>query len=420
MTNNNKDVYGEVFTPPNLINELLDNLPKHVWKTPNLRWLDPCAGKGNFFDEVIPRLMTGLEKSRTEVLGMLTMVELNPNNVKSLRRKYGTHVNIIQGDFLNDEIVSVHTLYDVILGNPPYQSPKHTKREQREGSWGKHTLWDAFVKKAFQLGNQTTVYGWITPSNWRSPGHSLNSLLFDKLYFLHIFNKASGIQHFGVQTRFDIYVLHGKGDASRPIPLIVDEKGDSHIKSIVPKKWPFLPNFAYNSIRRILVDPTTSGDGINVIHDYSTYDSRKLTDKLTSKHRIPIVHTLTQQGVGLRYADNKSAEHFVPKVILNFNERQYPINDAQGKFGMSQLSFGIPIRSREEGQRIIRGIESPTFQEILKATKWASYQTDHRMFAFFHRKFYNMMGMDKGERNRSPNKTRSHRKRAKRSTKRMV
>ena len=413
--NQNKDVYGEVFTPPVLIHELLDNLPKHVWKTPNLRWLDPCSGKGNFFDEVIPRLMTGLHKTRNEVLSMLTMIEINPDNVKELQRKYGKSSNIICGDFLDNHIVPVEgdssKSYDVILGNPPYQSPKH---EIYEGSKGNHTLWDAFVKKAFQISSSETVYGWITPSNWRRPGHHLYPLLMNRLHYLHIYNKASGRQYFGVQTRFDIYILHGEEDASRPIPLIIDEQGNNQSNRIVPRKWPFLPNFAYTTIQRILVDPM-SDSSIKVIHDSSTYDARKLTKKMTSKHNIQIVHTLTREGIGLRYADHKDMKHFVPKVILNLNEKQYPINDVTGKYGMSQLSFGIPIHSRSEGDKVIRCIESPIFQEILQATKWMSFQTDHRMFSFFHRKFYDIL-----EGNKSKKKTISRRKPKNISTKRMV
>jgi len=36
----------EVFTPPFLIDEMLDKLPKKVWSDPTKTWLDPCAGLG--------------------------------------------------------------------------------------------------------------------------------------------------------------------------------------------------------------------------------------------------------------------------------------------------------------------------------------------------------------------------------------
>lgn len=48
---NNKDKYGEFFTPYILIDEIIEQLPIHVRTNPHLPWLDPYAGKGNFLKE---------------------------------------------------------------------------------------------------------------------------------------------------------------------------------------------------------------------------------------------------------------------------------------------------------------------------------------------------------------------------------
>ena len=52
---------GEVFTPMDLVNEMLDKLPKEIWKNKNLKWLDPASGMGNFPIAVYLRLMIGLK-----------------------------------------------------------------------------------------------------------------------------------------------------------------------------------------------------------------------------------------------------------------------------------------------------------------------------------------------------------------------
>lgn len=394
----NTDQYGEVFTPPELIDELLDHLPKNIWSDPELRWLDPCAGEGNFFDRVVPRLMEGLREAipgeaarRRHILGtMLTMVEINPTNLRILRKKYGRDgagARILAGDFLDDAVVAVDpsgTRYDVILANPPYQAPKH---EVYVGSAGNRTLWDAFIRKADGLRSPRGVQGWITPANWRRPEHPLFPLLYDRLLYLRIYGKSAGLALFGVQTRFDIYVTAPQADPSRPIPLLVDEGGETHRAEIVPQDWPFYPNAMYGTFRRILVRPGQEAtEGLVVIHDSSLYDARKLTKRATTRHRYPVIHTLTAEGRGIRYAETRSREHFgVPKVILNVNEKQYPVNDFTGKYGLSQLSFALPIRSRTEGERIVAAIASPVFQDILKASRWGSFQTDHRMFRYFRK-----------------------------------
>ncbi len=70
QTNYNPDVLtclanlsnDEVFTPPNLVNKILDLLPKEVWKNKNIKFLDPVCKSGVFLREIAKRLMDGLEK----------------------------------------------------------------------------------------------------------------------------------------------------------------------------------------------------------------------------------------------------------------------------------------------------------------------------------------------------------------------
>lgn len=84
----------EVFTPPNLIEEMLEKLDKSVWSNPHKTWLDPCAGLGNFSVLILKRLMEGLkdwepnpEIRKKHILEkMLFHVEMNPESVEKLQR----------------------------------------------------------------------------------------------------------------------------------------------------------------------------------------------------------------------------------------------------------------------------------------------------------------------------------------------
>jgi type I restriction-modification system DNA methylase subunit len=102
----------EVFTPPFLIEEMLDKLPKTVWKDPTKTWLDPCAGLGNFSVLILKRLMKGLktwqpneELRKKHILeNMLYHVEMNPESVEKLQRVLNPEgkykLNIKCSDFL--------------------------------------------------------------------------------------------------------------------------------------------------------------------------------------------------------------------------------------------------------------------------------------------------------------------------------
>ncbi len=54
------DDFGEVFTPFELIEEMLDEFDSSIWSDKTKTFFDPCAGKGNFPICIVNRLFDGL------------------------------------------------------------------------------------------------------------------------------------------------------------------------------------------------------------------------------------------------------------------------------------------------------------------------------------------------------------------------
>ena len=196
---NAKKERGEVFTPLNLINGdrqvgkkahhyggaeakeeskgMLDHLPPEVWKNPNLKWLDPANGIGNFPICVYYRLMDGLRKvfpdNRMRCLhiieNMLYMVELDSSNVAISRsifceRRDGEVINgnISQQDFTKyKKPKGWPEKFDVIMGNPPYNKGGVAK--------GGGVFWVEFVDKSIPLLNDNGILHFIHPKGWRKP-----------------------------------------------------------------------------------------------------------------------------------------------------------------------------------------------------------------------------------------------------------
>ncbi len=52
----------EVFTPPAVVNKMLDLLPQELFESPTTTFLDPAAKSGVFLREITKRLIVGLEK----------------------------------------------------------------------------------------------------------------------------------------------------------------------------------------------------------------------------------------------------------------------------------------------------------------------------------------------------------------------
>ena len=51
----------EVFTSPELVNQMLDLLPQELFKSPDTKFLDPFVKSGVFLREIAKRLIVGLE-----------------------------------------------------------------------------------------------------------------------------------------------------------------------------------------------------------------------------------------------------------------------------------------------------------------------------------------------------------------------
>ena len=166
-------LFGEVFTPRQLIEEMLDTLPAEVWTNKDLKWLDPAVGIGNFPSVVLDRLMVGLqsvlpnEQERREHIlnNMLYMCDISIKNLFLLYKLFDCNnefkLNVHRGSFLEDNFKDrmkewCIDSFDVIMGNPPYQSSDST---------GDNKLYLDFSKKSISLMDTNSILLFITPKN---------------------------------------------------------------------------------------------------------------------------------------------------------------------------------------------------------------------------------------------------------------
>lgn len=57
----------EVFTPPMIVNQMLDLLPEYVWQDKEMTFLDPACKSGVFLREIGKRLLSGLEQKIPDI-----------------------------------------------------------------------------------------------------------------------------------------------------------------------------------------------------------------------------------------------------------------------------------------------------------------------------------------------------------------
>jgi type I restriction-modification system DNA methylase subunit len=108
--------FGEVFTPVELVDEILDNLPSLVWSNPAKTWLDNSCGDGAFLVRVKTRLMEGLrewepddKKREFHILDkMIYGVELQRDNWIKCRVNLGLTPTGNDGNIVNTNALEYH------------------------------------------------------------------------------------------------------------------------------------------------------------------------------------------------------------------------------------------------------------------------------------------------------------------------
>lgn len=187
-----KQSFGEVFTPVELVCEMLGKLPPDVWKDPLKKWLDPASGIGNYPIIVYYKLMETLvsiplaRRSKYIIEKMLYMVELNDVNAALCKKIFKmidseASPNISSSDFLKQtdkwsrDFNGVHT-FDVIIGNPPYNSGN-------TGRSGEKHLDEIFIVRSLEyLKDEHSYLLFITKTGWRTTTSSAYQHIIDKQF----------------------------------------------------------------------------------------------------------------------------------------------------------------------------------------------------------------------------------------------
>jgi hypothetical protein len=403
-----KNKNGEVFTPIRLIEEMLEKLPSKVWTNPELKWLDPANGIGNFPMVVYNKLLEQLPKTYKDLYSteqgkkkhiiekMLYMVELDTANVKISRRIFGKKANISCGSFLEDKWVKDFNgidKFDIIIGNPPFNASQ--ENEGKKG--GGDSLWPKFVEKSLDLLVNNGYLVFVHPSAWRKPpsDNSKTIGLFNKMAhenhieYLEIHDTKDGMATFNVGTRYDWYVINKHKNSSNT--TIKDQTGA--INEINLSNWIFLPNYDINKIKKILSD----GEEDYVIYSRNQFGSDKswVSENKSDKFQYPLIHS-TPIGEPRKYWSSTKTpdvrnfiEMFkVSKVIFGESGINDVIVDIGGKYGLTQGAIGLRVKSEKEGNLYKKALESQEFKTVLDAMSFGNFRIDWRMFKYFKPDFY--------------------------------
>ena len=145
---------GEYYTPPDLINKMLDGLDESLFSNPFITFLDPACGNGQILSEIVIRkIQKGI--SFSQALNTVKGIDINPDSVEECKTRLSLG-NSYDRIILDSRIICEDSLtykcddIDVFITNPPYR--------------GKKRLHQKFFNKAVEQVKDNGVVCFIQPA----------------------------------------------------------------------------------------------------------------------------------------------------------------------------------------------------------------------------------------------------------------
>ena len=381
---------GEVFTPPLLIYNMLDQLPKSVWLNKNLKWLDPSNGVGFFPILIYYRLMNSLkstikkkqQRSKHILEKMLFMIELDSKNCVECKKIFNqidpnSKINILTADFLNSSITSK---YDIIIGNPPYQI--------KVGNSKSHRIWDKFVIKSVEINLKINGYlVMIHPGSWRDVKGNyrkvFNLLIARDLQYLTMRNYKAGREIFqGTATSYDYYCMKNT----------ITDINKTHIDDIDKKKhyinlnnFQFIPGGEFKMFQKLV----KGKQKVQILYNSSMYETRKpyISDTKNNIYKFPVIYTVLKKTIKFRYSSIKKGMFDIPKVIWSNGTSTRPIIDSYGKYGLTQFSYAI-IDNSENLSYIQNAMNDKKFIKLMEYVRFRVNKYNYKIISCFSNDFW--------------------------------
>jgi len=401
-TDQERKSHAEIPTPVKLVNEMLDVVPSDFWTQPHTVF-EPCCGKGNFVIGIFERFNQGLaqsipdpiERCRVIMQHCLYFADINPMDVfitteimkchvrhytqtDEINYQFNSHV----GDTLTLDIFKQWKLkgFDAIIGNPPYQEIVGPRKTQPK--------WNLFVIKMFPYILKDGYLVMVHPSGWRSPTGVFKEV-FDlvnsrKILYLSMHDFKQGQEVFGLGTNFDYYVMQNAESAHYETTV---QDIDNNVSKINLKDWDFIPSGGFSLYDNLIA----KNEGkVNVLHDYSSYETRKawMSKTRNSEFSYPCVYTITERdGLNLYYSSVKNGHFGVPKVIWSNGLGTYPVVDENGEYGLTQFSYAI-VDSISNLQHIADAMNRPDFIKLMNYVKFTNNKYNHKVISLFKKDFW--------------------------------
>ncbi len=346
--------YGDVSTPDSIRKQMIDLIPIEFFNNPNVKVLEPSAGKGLFIGDLLSLFMKYLPESYRShkyiLENIIWFADINDVNIFIIQKLYNYDNQYKLNYFLGDTLSWNHNIkFDLILSNPPYNAA-NSKNCGR-------TLYQKFTEKSIEWLSPDGLLITVHPPMWR-----VNNPCYDNirqnyhLQYLSIHGIHDGSKYFKKETRYDV------------IKIKKSEPGLTNVRSIDGinytvniENFPnFLPNGAYDTIRF----GTTNVINGKVVKPGTKYKYVK------NIHKSDVIYCYSDipPNPSKKVIISRSSGNKVNNVVV----------DLTGDIGFSSANFAILVDTDEQANTIKNYLLSD-FNKILPYITFSNYELGYNV-----------------------------------------
>jgi hypothetical protein len=256
---------------------------------------------------------------------MLFMSEKNSKNVFVCKTIFGEDCNLHEGDTLILNVSSKWNIskFDIIVGNPPYNSGGIRSSTGKKLGEKNQTIWPKFVEQAFSVLKEEGYLAFIHPLSWLKTSHSQHNTIMQKhIKWLMLWDNIKSLKYINGKIPLSIYVLHNKLNINKYTTHIMSDIQSKHLKTeshIYLNPIYSIP-IAYHSIFEKIIDKIENNSNLKLEICTSTIKSEgksfKLPEDYSSEDNLGIDTYRVKDGYFVKKMKGQHKDTTKRKLII--------------------------------------------------------------------------------------------------------
>jgi hypothetical protein len=336
----NKHKFAEVFTPPELVKEIIEKL-----ETKNKHIYEPGVGQGAFLEQL-------------HDFESYNGCEINPT--EEFKTKWiNPKTTIFEGDFFDHQLKE----YDLIIGNPPFYQDGFKGPPCAKSRKGK-TIWPQIVKRCWEHLAPDGILAMVLPCIWLKPDNEKIYNLFTEhqILYLRVYTCVESNKLFNYKAQTPCcYVIVKKTKAMNPNVIKLYDQTIQNFVSFTLKPGYCIPTQNASLIQNF--KPTMKINPIKIAFIKKELETKLIREPKANDKVYPLITTYKDTIYGYESIEPGKYQG-IPKIIMAHKTFPILFMDKEGTYGLygrdkyifigKNLSEQYDYLSHPDVQRIIK------------------------------------------------------------------